>query len=80
MAVYKVEICGVNTSKLPLLTEEEKKELLKDIEEYDDLKIFPERYFQPILISFSHMSLFYVNKIFFAVYVFFFYKITGCPT
>ena len=31
---------------------EEKKELLKDIEEYDDLKIFPERYFQPILISF----------------------------
>ena len=30
MAVYKVEICGVNTSKLPLLTEEEKKELLKD--------------------------------------------------
>ena len=24
MAVYKVEICGVNTSKLPLLTEEEK--------------------------------------------------------
>ena len=44
---------------------EEKKELLKDIEEYDDLKIFPERYFQPILISFSHMSLFYENKILF---------------
>ena len=26
MAVYKVEICGVNTSKLPLLTNEEKDE------------------------------------------------------
>lgn len=25
--MYKVEICGVNTSKLPLLTEEEKKTL-----------------------------------------------------
>ena len=25
MAVYKVEICGVNTSKLPILKEEEKK-------------------------------------------------------
>ena len=24
MSVYKVEICGVNTSKLPLLTNEEK--------------------------------------------------------
>ena len=23
MSIYKVEICGVNTSKLPLLTEEE---------------------------------------------------------
>ena len=29
MAVYKVEICGVNTSKLPLLTEKEKKEYRK---------------------------------------------------
>ena len=27
MAVYKVEICGVNTSKLPMLKEEEKEEL-----------------------------------------------------
>ena len=44
---------------------EDKKELLKDIEEYDDLKIFPERYFQPVLISFSHVSLFYANKILF---------------
>ena len=26
MAGYKVEICGVNTSKLPILKEEEKKE------------------------------------------------------
>ena len=29
MAVYKVEICGVNTSKLPLLTNEEKEELFE---------------------------------------------------
>lgn len=28
---YKVEICGVNTSKLPLLSEEEKQELFKEI-------------------------------------------------
>ena len=27
MSGYKVEICGVNTSKLPLLTNEEKEEL-----------------------------------------------------
>ena len=25
MAAYKVEICGVNTSKLPILKEDEKK-------------------------------------------------------
>lgn len=31
MALFKVEICGVNTSKLPLLTEDEKKELFKEI-------------------------------------------------
>ncbi len=31
MAQYKVEICGVNTSKLPLLTEQEKEELFKEI-------------------------------------------------
>ena len=31
MAQGKVEICGVNTSKLPLLTEEEKEELLARI-------------------------------------------------
>ena len=31
MAQYKVEICGVNTSKLPLLSEEEKEELFKEI-------------------------------------------------
>ena len=29
--MYKVEICGVNTSKLPLLTEKEKQELFKEI-------------------------------------------------
>lgn len=31
MALFKVEICGVNTAKLPLLTEEEKRELFKEI-------------------------------------------------
>ena len=35
MAVYKVEICGVNTSKLPLLTEKEKKELFDRIRKGD---------------------------------------------
>lgn len=32
----KVEICGVNTSKLPLLTREEKEELLIKIKEGDE--------------------------------------------
>lgn len=36
MAVYKVEICGVNTSKLPLLTNEEKDELFKKIKNGDE--------------------------------------------
>ncbi|MBP3543351.1 MAG: RNA polymerase sporulation sigma factor SigG [Lachnospiraceae bacterium] len=31
MAVYKVEICGVNTAKLPLLKNDEKEELFKRI-------------------------------------------------
>ena len=31
MALNKVEICGVNTSKLPLLKEEEKEELFARI-------------------------------------------------
>lgn len=31
MPVYKVEICGVNTSKLPLLSNDEKEELFKRI-------------------------------------------------
>lgn len=35
MALYKVEICGVNTSKLPLLKNEEKEELYKRILEGD---------------------------------------------
>ncbi len=35
MAVYKVEICGVNTSTLPLLKEAEKEELFKRIQEGD---------------------------------------------
>ena len=35
MSLYKVEICGVNTSKLPLLTEEEKEVLWERIEKGD---------------------------------------------
>lgn len=35
MALFKVEICGVNTSKLPLLSEEEKTELLGKIKQGD---------------------------------------------
>lgn len=36
MAITKVEICGVNTSKLPVLKEEEKQELFKKILEGDE--------------------------------------------
>ena len=35
MALHKVEICGVNTSKLPLLTTEEKQTLLKKVKAGD---------------------------------------------
>ena len=35
MAGYKVEICGVNTSALPLLNSKEKNELLKRIKNGD---------------------------------------------
>ena len=35
MSSYKVEICGVNTSKLPILKEEEKVELFKRIKKGD---------------------------------------------
>ena len=35
MAGYKVEICGVNTSKLPLLTNDEKKLLFERIKKGD---------------------------------------------
>ncbi len=35
MALYKVEICGVNTSKLPILTDEEKEKLFDRIEKGD---------------------------------------------
>ena len=33
--INKVEICGVNTSKLPILSNEEKKELLEKIKNGD---------------------------------------------
>lgn len=35
MALYKVEICGVNTSKLPLLKNDEKEELFRRIQSGD---------------------------------------------
>ena len=35
MACYKVEICGVNTSKLPVLTNQEKEELFDRIGQGD---------------------------------------------
>lgn len=35
MSLYKVEICGVNTARLPLLAEEEKEDLLKKIQQGD---------------------------------------------
>ena len=37
MATYKVEICGVNTAKLPLLKTSEKEELFAKIEQGDSL-------------------------------------------
>ena len=36
MALNKVEICGVNTSKLPVLKTEEKEELFRRIKEGDE--------------------------------------------
>ena len=36
MALNKVEICGVNTSKLTVLNEEEKDELFRRIKEGDE--------------------------------------------
>ena len=35
MALYRVEICGVNTAKLPLLKNEEKEELIRKVKEGD---------------------------------------------
>ena len=35
MAAYKVEICGVNTAKLPILKESEKEELFAKIKQGD---------------------------------------------
>ena len=35
MALYRVEICGVNTAKLPLLKNEEKEELIKKVKQGD---------------------------------------------
>ena len=35
MALKKVEICGVNTSKLPVLSEKEKEELFEKLQKGD---------------------------------------------
>lgn len=35
MSLYRVEICGVNTAKLPLLKNEEKEELIRKVKEGD---------------------------------------------
>ena len=42
MTMYKVEICGVNTSKLPLLSTKEKEELIIKVKNGD--KAARERY------------------------------------
>lgn len=44
MALFKVEICGVNTSKLPLLTEDEKKELFKERKWSCERKIYKRKF------------------------------------
>ena len=44
---------------------EDKRGLLDDIEEYDDLKIYPLKYHQTMLINLSHVCLFYDDKILF---------------
>ena len=36
MAITKVEICGVNTSKLPVLSPEEKEELFEKLKQGDE--------------------------------------------
>ena len=41
MGAYKVDICGVNTSKLPILKEEEKELLFKRIKEGDLYSTLP---------------------------------------
>ena len=42
MALSKVEICGVNTAKLPLLSNEEKEALFVKIKEGDEAApVFP---------------------------------------
>ena len=39
MALNKVYLCGVNTSKLPVLSEEEKKRLFDRIEEGEAMRL-----------------------------------------
>ena len=48
MALFKVEICGVNTAKLPLLTSREKEELFDRIQQGD--KEAREEYIKEIFV------------------------------
>ena len=52
MALNKVEICGVDTSKLPLLKEEEKKQLFEKIKQGD--KLAKEEYQEEISKAIVH--------------------------
>ena len=54
MALFKVEICGVNTSKLPLLTEDEKKELFKEIKKGNE--VAREKYKRKFKTGFKHFA------------------------
>lgn len=54
-----------NIEKRQNKTIEEKRKLLRNIEEYDDLKIFPCEYYQETLLSFLHFSFINQNRMLF---------------
>ena len=57
MAGYKVEICGVNTSKLPLLTNEEKTDLFRRIQngDTDAREIYIKGNLRLVPVSYTHL-------------------------
>ncbi len=62
MSVYKVDICGVTTSKLPVLKDDEKEELFEKIKKGD--KFFVNGEFNPNaarLITAAHDAYFWVD-------------------